>query len=172
MALIDLIKERYSCRKFDATKPVSKEVLAKVLEAGRWAPTAKNLQCQRIYVIESASAFEKYEQCTRCRYGAPLALLVTYDKNFVFQYPESERESGSEDVSIVATHMMLAAQEAGLANIWINLFSPNKVKEVFNLPENEEPVLFLNLGYALPDSEPSPRHFERKELSEVVKVVD
>ena len=50
MNFLELAKERYSCKSMDGRR-VEKEKLDIILEAGRWAPTAKNLQGQRIYVV-------------------------------------------------------------------------------------------------------------------------
>ena len=49
MEFKEVIKARFSCRKFDG-RPVEPAKLEAILEVGRLAPTAKNLQCQRIYV--------------------------------------------------------------------------------------------------------------------------
>lgn len=46
--------------------------------------------------------------CPPCRYGAPTVLVVAYDKNSVFIFPGGKANSGEEDASIAATHMMLA----------------------------------------------------------------
>ena len=47
MDFMEVLKKRYSCKKFDGRK-ISKEQLDAILEAGRLAPTAKNLQEQKI----------------------------------------------------------------------------------------------------------------------------
>lgn len=52
MEFFEVVKNRYACKKFDG-RPVAKEQLDAILEAGRLAPTAKNLQEQRIYVVQS-----------------------------------------------------------------------------------------------------------------------
>lgn len=72
------------------------------------ASTAKNLQGQRIYVVQSAEGLAKIDALTPCRYGAPTVLVVAYDKNSIFVFPGGKANSGEEDASIVATHMMLA----------------------------------------------------------------
>ncbi len=51
------------------------------------ASTAKNLQGQRIYVVQSAEGLAKIDALTPCRYGAPTVLVVAYDKNSVFVFP-------------------------------------------------------------------------------------
>lgn len=73
-----LCAERYSLRKY-ADRPVEAEKLEKVLEAGHNAPTAHNLQPQRILVMQSREALEKAEECTACKFHAPVILVVAYD---------------------------------------------------------------------------------------------
>ena len=63
MEFLELAKSRYSVRKFDA-RPVEEEVLQKILEAGRVAPTAKNMQPQKIYVLESPEAVASIREIT------------------------------------------------------------------------------------------------------------
>ena len=70
MDFIELAKSRYSCKKFDS-RQISKEQLDSILEAGRLAPTAKNLQEQYVYVVQSAEGLAKVDALTPCRYGAP-----------------------------------------------------------------------------------------------------
>ena len=112
MEFSEVVKNRYSCKKFDG-RQIEKAQLEAILEAGRLAPTAKNLQEQRIYVIQSAEGLAKIDKATPCRYGAPTVLVVAFDKNNVFVYPGGKRNSGVEDAAIVATHMTLAAYNAG-----------------------------------------------------------
>ena len=167
MEFTDVIKNRYSCKKF-ADKPVAKELLEAVLQAGRLAPTAKNLQEQRIYVAESPQSLAKIDKITPCRYGAPTVLVVAFNKHNVFTYPGGKRDSGVEDASIVATHMLLAAANAGLDSCWINYFDPDLAARELGLPEEEEVLMLLDLGHAAPDAAPMPPHARRKELSETV----
>ena len=168
MEFREVVKARYSCKKYSA-RQVEPEKLAAILEAGRLAPTAKNLQEQRIYVIQSAEGLAKLDKVTPCRYGAPTVLLVAFDKDNVFTYPDSERDSGVEDAAIVATHMMLAATNEGVDSCWLNYFNPDAVARAFDLPENEEVLMLLDLGYAAKEAKPLPNHFSRKAIEETVK---
>lgn len=79
MEFTNVITNRYSCKKYDSTNQVSKEKLNAILEAGRVAPTAKNLQEQHIYVVQSEEGLAKIDACTPCRYGAPTVLVVAFD---------------------------------------------------------------------------------------------
>lgn len=101
MEFTQVVQNRYSCKKFDG-RPVEKTQLEAILEAGRRAPTAKNLQEQRIYVIQSQTLLAKLDQVTPCRYNASTVVVVAFDKNNVFTYPGGQRDSGVEDATIVA----------------------------------------------------------------------
>ncbi len=167
MEFKDVIKNRYSCKKY-SDKEVSKEKLESILNAGRLAPTAKNLQEQHVYVIQSPEGLSKVDKATPCRYGAPVVLAVAFDKNNVFTYPGEKRDSGIEDASIVATHMILAAADEGVDSCWLNFFDPDKLAEDLGLPENEEILMLLDLGYAAEGAVPLENHESRKPLSETV----
>lgn len=168
MEFAEVVKNRYSCKKYDE-KQISAEQLDAVLQAGRLAPTAKNLQGQRIYVVQSAEGLAKIDELTPCRYGAPTVLVVAFDKNSVFVYPGEEANSGVEDASIVATHMMLAATNTGVDSCWLNFFDPAAVAKAFDLPENEQVLMLLDLGFAAEGFVPLPNHTSRKPLEETVK---
>ena len=167
MDFSEVIRTRYSCRKFDE-RQIGAAQLNAILEAGRMAPTAKNLQEQRISVVQSEAGLAKIDKVTPCRYGAPTVIVVAFDAGNVFTYPGGKRNSGVEDASIVATHMILAAANEGVDSCWINFFDPDRLARELNLPENEEILMILDLGYAAEGAGPLPNHFARKPLSETV----
>ena len=167
MEFREVVEKRYSCKKY-SSKKVDKKTLEAILEAGRLAPTAKNLQEQHIYVVETEENLAKIDKATPCRYGAPTVLVVAFDKNNVFTYPGEKRDSGIEDASIVATHLLLAAYNEGVDSCWLNFFDPDKLAADLGLPENEEILMLLDLGYAAEDAGPLPNHGSRKPLSETV----
>ena len=163
----EVVKNRYSCKKY-SDRQVEAEKLDAILAAGRLAPTAKNLQEQHIYVVQSAEGLAKIDGVTPCRYGAPTVLVVAFDKNNVFTYPGGKRDSGVEDATIVATHMILAAADEGVDSCWVNFFDPEKLEAALGLPENEEILMVMDLGYAAEGAGPLANHSSRKALSETV----
>ena len=163
MKFEDVIRERTATRKFKNEK-ISEEELNMILEAGRLAPTAKNNQPQKIYVLESEDAITKINDASPCIYGAQTVLLVCSDKTKAFA--KEDYSTYEMDACIVATHMMLEATNVGVDNIWIELFDKNKVKEYFNI--KEEPICLIPLGYRTDDCPVNPNHTNRKELSETV----
>ena len=167
MDFLELAKARYSCKNF-SDKPVEKEKLEQILEAGRLAPTAKNNQPQHIYVLASKESLSLADQITPCRYGAPTVLAVAHDAGNVFEYPGGKYNSGAEDAAIVATHIVLAAKAIGLDTYWLNFFDPDKAKELLALPKNEEVTILIDVGYPDASAKPLPNHDSRKPLSETV----
>ena len=170
MEFSKLIKERYACKKYDG-RQITKEQLDFILEAGRLAPTAKNLQEQRIYVVQSEEGLAKIDKLTPCRYGAPTVLIVGFNKDELYYYPGGKYDAGREDAAIVATHMMLAAKDCGVDSCWLNRFDPDELRAEFGLPDNEEVLMLLDLGFAAEGTGPLPNHGSRKELSETVSYI-
>ena len=167
MDFLTLAKERYSCRKF-SDKPVEKEKIQQILSVAQIAPTAKNIQPQMIYVVQSQEAMAKFKQCTKCHFDAPMGFIVCYDDDQSFKGRDG-REFGVLDASIVTTYMMLKATELGLGTTWVGLFDAQKTKELFNLPQNIIPLAYLPTGYPKDGCEPNPRHFDNKPLCDTTE---
>nr|WP_302610152.1 nitroreductase family protein [uncultured Mitsuokella sp.] len=100
-------------------------------------------------------------------YGAPLVLMVCYDKKACWKHPESGVSSGQTDAVIVATHMMLEAVSLGLGTAWISYFDEQKARESLHLPDDWQPVCMLYIGYPVDDYQPNPNlSTRRKPLTE------
>lgn len=145
MNFLNLAKNRFSARKY-LDKEIPQNVLDEILEAGRIAPTAANLQPARIIVIKSAEAKEKLAKAANI-YKAPVALLVCADTSKAWKRPFDRHQTIDIDASIVTDHMMLSAADNGVGSVWICYFKPDVIKEEFNLPDNLVPVNILALGY-------------------------
>ena len=166
MEFESVIRKRKATRKFSG-KIVEREKLNKILEAGRLAPTAKNLQPIKIYVIEGEESIKKLDEITRCRYGAKTVLVVCGDNEKGYQ--KDDIDMYVVDASIVATHMMLEATNVGVDNIWIELFDSLKLSKVFDIPDNLKPICLIPIGYKSKLCPPSPFHKIRKKLDEIVE---
>lgn len=165
MDFYKLAKERYSVRKFKDI-PVPQEIIDKILEAGNLAPTAHNNQPQEIIVVNSKNGLSTLKKCTECHYNAPLAFIISYNKDKSWKREYDGQDSGDIDASIVTTHMMMEAAELGIGSTWVMYFIPEAVKTEFALPDNIIPVVILVMGY--PDAEPSVNHSKRRNLEEYV----
>lgn len=171
MQFEELVKNRYSCRKF-SDLAVESEKLNAVLEAGRLAPTATNAQPVSVLVLKSEDALNKLRALTRMTYNANTVLVVCYDTNVSWKASNynDNFDAGDMDASIVTTHMALAAKSVGLDTLWARAFNAADVAKAFNLPENVKVACILDVGYADPEQGgPSPRHEARKPLAEFAK---
>jgi nitroreductase len=170
MDFLELAKKRYSVRKYEP-KRIEEEKLLKILEAGRIAPTAANLQPHSIIVVQKKEGFEKLDKCART-YGATLALIVCANHDVSWKRPFDNKDTADIDASIVTDHMMLQATELGLGTVWICYFNPTILKEEFGLPDNIEPINILAVGYPAGEAAASDRHDKaRKPLNDIVHYV-
>ena len=167
MKYSDLIKKRYSVRKF-SVKPVEQNKVAAILEAARVAPTACNNQPQRILVLQGAENMEKLKECTLCTFDAPMAMAVCCNMSEAWVRDYDNYNSGIIDASIVGTHIMLAVHDLGLGSTWVGYFDPAVFRKNFNLPDDIEPVALFPIGYPASDAEPAHPYSKRRPLEETV----
>ena len=147
MEFEQLIRSRYSVRAYKSD-PVSDQVLAKVLEAGRLAPTAANRQAFRIVVIHTAGRQKELKRI----YGrawfvqAPIVLGVCTLTDSCWVRGDG-KSYGEVDAAIVMDHLILAAADQGLGSCWIGAFDARAAREILGLPDSAEPVAFTPIGY-------------------------
>ncbi len=164
-----LIKERYSVRKYQ-DKEIPKEVLQQILEAGRIAPTAKNLQPQKIYALESRESKEKLGKYKRMSFNAPIVLMICADMDIVCKLGvETDYNTSELDCAIVATQMMLEATNLGLGSCFVRWFNAEELRKSFSLDDNIKPICLLPIGYPASDATPLKGfHDVRKTIDEEV----
>jgi nitroreductase len=163
MDLMQAIRARRSIRDY-RDLPVEEEKLLAVLDAGRLAPSARNMQDWRFVVVKDAATRQKLAVAAR-------------DQKFVGQAPVVIAACGTSDlvmtcgqpaypidVAIALDHMTLAAASLGLGTCWIGAFYEDKVKEILGVPPEIRVVALLPLGY--PAQQPAPR--PRKNLDDIV----
>lgn len=170
MEFQQLIEERYSVRKY-TDEPVSREQIEAILEAGRVAPTARNSQPQRIWVVTKPEDLAKIDECSPCRFKAPCVLICGFSKEATFIHEDSKNGDwsyGFVDGSIVFTHMLLKARDLGLGACWVGMFDGPKIQDMFGLPDDITVYSLMPLGHEAPDNVANPRHFERLSLEETV----
>ena len=168
MEFLQLPEARYSLRKF-SDRPVEAEKLAAILEAGRNAPTAHNLQPQRIFVLRSPEALEKADACTAAHFHPPVILVVAYDPEAAWKRETDGKNHGEIDASIAATQMMLEAADLGLGTTYVGMFEPEKLLASFPEMAGLCPIAMLPLGYPAEGAHPSRLHADRKPVEELVR---
>lgn len=170
MDFTTLIQNRYSCRAFSAS-PVVREKVDRILEAGRIAPTAVNRQPVHVWAVSDPGVLEAIRGVTRSNYGAPLILVVGCRPADAWVRRYDSKNGAEVDATIVATYLMLAAENEGLSTLWVGSFDPSLLRNLLPDAEGYELVAMINVGYPAPDSKPSAMHSERKPIRELVTIV-
>lgn len=159
------IEDRYSCRKYQ-DKKVPQEVLDELLKAVELAPSAHNNQPTRVYVIDDEKSLQKLATTRGAYFGEPCVLLFTYDETVSWKRKGLDQlDSGHIDATICATQVALLAKEMGLETCFILALDPFATREMFDLPEQEQIVLELSLGYPREGSVPSKLHTMRNPVT-------
>ena len=169
-AFMRILESRYSCHAF-TNHHISESKLEMILEAGRLAPSAMNLQPTRIWVVKSEEALARLRTVHSC-YGAPVVLIVGCRNEEAWIRESDGVNAAKTDAAIVLTHLMLTATDAELANMWIWDFDPGKVRQA--LPETQGHGIYALLAIGHPashDGQPMALHSQRKPIEELVKTL-
>ncbi|WP_076791862.1 nitroreductase family protein [Chlorobium sp. KB01] len=169
MDFYDLVTRRSSIRSFDGNKAIPEEVLRRILNAGRVAPSAKNLQPWRFLVVRSLELLQKiYPAYPRdWIQSAPALLIVTGRRDQAWVRSKDGYNSLETDLTIAMDHLILAAAWEGIGTCWIAAFDPAILHEALHLDESDEIFAFTPLGYPAPDALPMQKN--RKALEEIVE---
>jgi len=170
MEYTDLIHNRESVRNYDPNRPVPKEILEKILDAGRIAPSACNYQPWKFLVISSPAILEKVQTCYNREWfkDAPHVLVVLGLKDQAWNRSYDGYNSVETDVAIAMTHIILASENEGVGTCWIAAYNPALLKEVLNPDENQLIFGITPLGYSKPGFQKTLIK-KRKSLEDIVE---
>ena len=155
MSLVDVILSRRSIRKY-LDKDVPRDVLDKIMEAGRQSPSAANRQPYHFIVVtnneikkELSGLFSGFLK------NAPIVIVGCANPNALLT-----GKWAIIDTTIALQNMVLSAWSLGIGSCWIGAFNEQKVKDKLQIPENYKVVALLPLGYPVED--PKPRKKKEK----------
>ena len=162
--VLSLGRNRQGIRRFQ-DRAVRADVLECVLEAARYAPSAKEAQPWRFVVVQDAL---RRHQVARAAFNHPLVLtapvLILCCARIHSHVSGNGRPSYPLDVAAAAQSMSLAAADVGLGVGWIMGFREGEVRKLTDVPSDVPILAILALGY--PESfQPLP---DRRETREVV----
>ena len=152
MEYTELIRSRESIRNYDPDRPVPKEILEKILEAGRIAPSARNCQPWKFLVISSSALLEKVRACYKRDWlkDAPHILVAIGLRDQAWNRGYDGYNSVETDVTIALTHIILAAENEGVATCWIAAYDPVLLNKALNPDKNQVIFGITPLGYPKP----------------------
>jgi len=165
MEFYEVIKKRKSVRKY-RPDPIPDNVLRRILEAGRIAPSAKNIQPWKFIVIKDPENKKKVAEACRGQHwiaDADVIICGCALEKIAWGRMGGYMSSFAVDLAIAMDHIILASANEGLGTCWIGAFEEKKVKEILGIPEDVRVVALTPIGY--PAEEPKDRG--RKDFNEV-----
>ena len=161
-----VIKKRKSVRKYRSDQ-IPEEVLKRILEAGRIAPSAKNIQPWRFIIVRDPVIKKKIAEASRGQLwiaDADIILVGCILEKIAWGRMGGYMSSGPVDLAIALDHMILAAANEGLGTCWIGAFVEKDVKEILKVPDDVTVLALTPVGY--PAEEPKDRG--RKEPEQII----
>jgi len=136
------------------------------MECVRFAPSAVNKQPWMFRILSSEEDRKKICQCYNREWfaTAPVVIIasILHDEEWV---RSDGKHHGNIDIAIAVEHLCLAATEQGLATCWVCNFDAALCKELFALPESEEPAVIIPIGYAADEL----KEKKRKSIEDIAK---
>jgi len=166
---LDMARERWSVRKF-TPEQISDVHMARILEAGRMAPSACNYQPQRVLVLQSDEAIARMRSVTHWAFNAPTVLLVCADLAESWKNVDG-CDSAEVDAAIALDHMMMEAWECGVGSTWVRGFDERVMRQAFGIPATWKIVAMMPMGYPAESARPSSWHFKRKSNEEIYRFI-
>jgi len=154
MDIYTIMRTRRSVRHY-RPDAIPQEVLDRVLEAARIAPSGSNRQPTRLIVVTDPKIKERLIPLCHDQAFIAAAPVVICAVGRDLKYNRGEWMGDYAmivDVSIAVDHLTLAARAEGLGTCWIGSFSNAKLKQFFKLPDDVNVVALTPLGY--PEGDP------------------
>ena len=165
--LIQLMSDRYSCRQY-ASIPVDRQLIAQLLEAARIAPSACNKQPWKFIVADTPQLCKAITDCYEREWihTAPAFIVAVGLHEQAWHRATDGKDHTDVDLSIAIEHICLAATTLGLGTCWICNFDANKLHNALQLPEEQEPIAIIPIGYP---AHPSIPEKKRKTLEDITQ---
>ncbi len=158
MEFFELMKTRQSVRRYQQ-RPVPRELLGKLVEAVRLAPSASNSQPWKLIVVDDPELRTRVAQATfnatvafnRFALEAPvIAVFVMESAGIINQVGAwlKKRQFSLIDIGIAAAHFCLQAAELGLGTCMLGWFDEKNIQRLLGIPAGRRIGLVVTLGYA------------------------
>jgi nitroreductase len=159
MSIVDVVLNRRSIRSYEP-KEIPKDVLDKILEAGRQAPSAANKQPWHFIVLTDSEIKKELSKGMFNRFikDAPVTVVGCAHKDII------ARKWSIVSTTIALQNMVVAAWTMGIGSCWVGDFNEEKIKKLLNIPESWNIVALVSFGY--PAEKPQPR--KKKTIEEIV----
>ncbi len=166
MDAFECIQKRRSVRRF-LDVPVEMEKIGKILNAGRLAPSAGNLQNWGFIIVNDPGNKKAVaEACLRQMWmsAAPVLIVVCAqsEKSSKFYGLRGERLYNIQNCSAAAENMLLAATALDLGSCWVGAFEEDMLSTVCGIPAEARPQMVIAIGYAAEKPNMPTKHILEK----------
>ncbi len=164
----ELLRRRWSPRAF-SDRRVEPETLRSLLEAARWAPSSNNEQPWSFIAVTKGNEAEHGRLLSCLMEGnIPWAqrapVLMVSVARLSFEDNGKPNRHAFHDVGQAVANLSVQATALGLVVHQMAGFHPDKVKELYGVPEQFEPVAVITIGYP-GDPESLPERLKKRELA-------
>jgi nitroreductase len=165
--MLELIKNRQSDRKY-SEKPVEKEKLARIIEAGRMAPSACNAQPWKFVVVTEPDLLSKLAVAASAKLlgmnsfanKAPVMLVVIREQaNFSSRVGATikKKDYSLIDIGIASENICLQAEAENIGSCMLGWFDEDMVRKTLGIPRSKRVELIITLGYSLSEKREKKR---------------
>lgn len=177
MEFSELIRLRRSVRKYQEGTSISQAALTEIMEAAQMAPSWKNSQTGRYYIIKSPEMVSEIRKTCLPEFNqkssehAPVLVVTTFEKGVSGFNPDGSPtnelgdEWGAYDLGLQNAYMLLKARELGIDSLIMGIRDDQKLREKLSIPASQEVAAVIALGYSAVE----PKLNKRKELDEIIK---
>ena len=154
----DLLKRRWSPRAFDPNRPVTREQLKVLLEAGRWAPSCNGDEPWRYLIWDKARDPQGWQKAYDClnennkKWVKNVPLLMMSCAGSAFEATGKPNRWTQHDTGAASVSMALQAVAMGLIIHQMGGWDAEKARAAFSIPPEYTPMAMIAVGYqASPD---------------------
>ena len=158
IAIHDLLKRRWSPRAFDPNRPVTREQLKVLLEAGRWAPSCNGDEPWRYLIWDKGRDPQGWQKAYDClsennrKWVKNVPLLMLSCAGSAFEATGKPNRWTQHDTGAASVSMALQAVAMGLAVHQMGGWDADKARAAFSIPPEYTPMAMIAVGYqASPD---------------------
>lgn len=179
MELTKAIEERRSIRRFKEGAKIEKAVVEEIIKAAQLAPSWKNSQTARYYVVMESEKVSQFKSACLPEFNqkscanAPVLIVTAFEKSISgFKLDGSEEnelgdEWGAYDLGLQNQNLLLKATELGLDTLIMGIRDSQKIREMLSVPDSQQIVAVIALG----ERDIEPVMPKRKSIEEIAKFI-
>jgi len=162
MNTLDAIYNRWGCRKY-SDEPIDKEVLGTILDAGRYAPSAGNLQDRSFIIVRDRKLKSEIAQAAGNQTWMqvpPIHIVVVSNNTKLGKFfgQKGDKIYSVQDTAFAVQNMLLAATDLNIGCSLIVGFNEEKICDLFQISPPAQPYAIIVLGHPMEPAKPSPKY--------------